>query len=142
MVKIVDGTMCSMPETAPNRERWPQSSWQKPGLGFPLMKLVGLFSPRAAVLCWNTRPVICTCMSHSSFASSGRVCKSAMSFWADRGFCSYAAIASLALRGVDSVMRLHQMRKVDFRSGKALGQGERLVTLDKAGAENLGTECC
>ena len=50
---------------------------------------------------------------------------------ADRGFCSYAAIASLALRGVDSVMRLHALRKADFRSGKALGQGERLVTWTK-----------
>lgn len=50
---------------------------------------------------------------------------------ADRGFCSYAAIASLAQRGVDSVMRLHQMRKADFRSGKALGKGERRVIWTK-----------
>jgi len=67
-------------------------------------------------------------MSHNSFASSLESLEKRDVILADRGFCSYAAIASLAMRGVDSVMRLHQMRKVDFRSGKVLGKGERLVT--------------
>jgi hypothetical protein len=70
-------------------------------------------------------------MSHNSFASSLESLEKRDVILADRGFCSYAAIASLALRGVDSVMRLHQMRKADFRSGQALGQGERLVTWTK-----------
>jgi hypothetical protein len=49
----------------------------------------------------------------------------------DRGFCSFAAMASLQKRGVDSVMRLHQMRRADFRTGKALGPDDRLVTWKK-----------
>ena len=130
VVKIVDGTMCSMPDTAPNQERWPQSSWQKPGLGFPLMKLVGLFSLGSGALLEHTTGDLHV---HESqlFRQLWESLQERDVILADRGFCSYAAIASLALRGVDSVMRLHQMRKVDFRSGKALGQGERLVTWTK-----------
>lgn len=51
---------------------------------------------------------------------------------ADRGFSSYAALAGLlAQRGVDSVMRLHQMRKADFRTGRRLGPEDRLVVWQK-----------
>lgn len=46
---------------------------------------------------------------------------------ADRGFCSYANIASLSGIGCDSVFRLHQARKVDLRKGKALGPMDRIV---------------
>jgi hypothetical protein len=49
----------------------------------------------------------------------------------DRGFCSYAALAGLSQRGIDSVMRLHQARKVSFREGRRLGQDDRLVTWQK-----------
>jgi hypothetical protein len=50
---------------------------------------------------------------------------------ADRGFCSYAALAQLGQRGIDSVMRLHQRRKVSFRQGRRLGENDRLVTWTK-----------
>ena len=50
---------------------------------------------------------------------------------ADRGFCSYFAIALLQQRGVDVVFRLHQGRPADFRHGQRLGAGDRLVTWSK-----------
>jgi hypothetical protein len=50
---------------------------------------------------------------------------------ADRGFCSYAALARLAERGIDSVMRVHQARKVSFREGRRLGDDDRLITWKK-----------
>jgi hypothetical protein len=119
-----------MPDTAANQERWPQSSWQKPGLGFPLMKLVGLFSLGSGALLEHTTGDLHV---HESqlFRQLWENLEKGDVILADRGFCSYAAIASLALRGIDSVMRLHQMRKADFRSGKALGKSERLVTWTK-----------
>jgi hypothetical protein len=40
-------------------------------------------------------------------------------------------MASLAQRGVDSVLRLHQARAVDFRRGKVLGADDRLVQWQK-----------
>ena len=50
---------------------------------------------------------------------------------ADRGFCSYAALACLSQRGIDSVLRLHQARKVSFREGERLGRDDRLITWSK-----------
>jgi hypothetical protein len=47
-VKVVDGTTCSMPDTPANQKQWPQPPTQKPGLGFPLARLVGLISLNSA----------------------------------------------------------------------------------------------
>ena len=43
-VKIVDGSTLSMPDTPANQAIYPQSSAQKPGLGFPIMRVVVIFS--------------------------------------------------------------------------------------------------
>jgi IS4 transposase len=46
----------------------------------------------------------------------------------DRGFCSYAHIATLLARGVDAVSRLHQKQLVDFTPGRAHAKrGDRSV---------------
>jgi hypothetical protein len=49
-VKIVDGTGLSMPDTAANQLQWPQNSGQKPGCGFPQLKVVGLFCLQSGAL--------------------------------------------------------------------------------------------
>ncbi len=43
-VKVVDGTTLWMPDTPANQKAYPQSRGQKPGLGFPLVRLVCVFS--------------------------------------------------------------------------------------------------
>src|SRR5207247_889986 len=43
-VKVVDGTFLSMPDTAANQKEYPQSRSCKAGCGFPLIRLVVLFS--------------------------------------------------------------------------------------------------
>ena len=56
-VKLVDGTTVSMPDTQKNQEAFPQSRGQKPGLGFPLARLVGIVSLSCgAVLEWASGP--------------------------------------------------------------------------------------
>jgi len=50
-VALVDGTTVSMPDTASNQEGYPQQGSQKPGLGFPIARLV-------AVICLATGAVI------------------------------------------------------------------------------------
>ncbi len=49
----------------------------------------------------------------------------------DRGYCSYANLGLLLNHQMDAVMRLHQRRKCDFRSGQTLGRYDRLVTWKK-----------
>ena len=41
-VRLVDGTTVAMPDTPANQAAYPQPRSQKPGLGFPLCRLVGL----------------------------------------------------------------------------------------------------
>jgi hypothetical protein len=49
-VKIVDGAGLSMPDTAANQLEWPQNSGQRPGCGFPQLKVVGLFCLQSGAL--------------------------------------------------------------------------------------------
>jgi hypothetical protein len=130
-VKMVDGTGLSMPDTPENQALWPQPASQKPGCGFPSMKLVGLFSLSSGALLEAATGNLHT---HEStlFRTLWSKLQKGDIVLGDRGFCSYAAIAALqAQRGVDSVLRLHQMRKADFRTGRRLGPDDRLVVWQK-----------
>lgn len=126
-VKVVDGTGVSMPDTAANQKAWPQPSEQKLGCGFPVVKLVACFClASGALLEW----VEGTLKEHDC-----RLLQKLLSVFqkgdvvlADRGFSSYASLATLRARGVDAVMRLHQFRKLDWRAGQRLGRRDRLVT--------------
>jgi hypothetical protein len=52
-VKVIDGTGLSMPDTAANQKVWPQPNTQKPGCGFPVVKLVACFClASGALLSW------------------------------------------------------------------------------------------
>lgn len=50
---------------------------------------------------------------------------------ADRGFCSYYALARLKEQSVDSVIRFHQSRNSDRTKGKKLAPNDRLQTWTK-----------
>jgi len=129
-VKIIDGTTASMPDTQENQEAWPQSRSQKPGCGFPLVKLVGFFSLGSGALLE---------LAQGHLRQHERLL--ARELWsrleagdvvlADRGFCSYQDLHEIAGVGADAVMRLHQMRKVDFRKGKRLGPNDQIVVWTK-----------
>ena len=129
-VKIVDGTTLSMPDTPGNQQSWPQPSTQKEGLGFPCMKLTGIFSLASGGLEDHATGSL---HQHESvlFRSLWEGLDKGDILLGDRGFCSYGALAGLARRGIDSVMRLHQARKVNFREGRRLGDDDRLVTWNK-----------
>jgi len=43
-IKVVDGTTVSMPDTPENQQAFPQSRTQRPGVGFPIARLVVVFS--------------------------------------------------------------------------------------------------
>jgi hypothetical protein len=130
-IKIVDGTGISMPDTPENQALWPQSAEQQPGCGFPMMKLVGLFSLSSGAFLESVSGNKHVHESTLFRGLWGKLQKGDI-LLADRGFSSYAAIAGLQQqRGVDSVMRLHQMRKSDFRAGTCLGPQDRLVVWQK-----------
>ena len=129
-VKVVAGTGVSMPDTAANQQAWPQPSGQKPGCGFPVVKLAACFClASGALLQWvegTLKEHDCRLLQKllAAFQQGDVVL-------ADRGFSSFPSLATLRARGVDAVMRLHQFRKLDWRAGHRLGRRDRLVTWQK-----------
>lgn len=135
-VKVADGTTCSMPDTELNQKQWPQPPTQKPGLGFPLVRLVAVISLNcAAVLDVATGPYQ---GKRSGETALLRTLLDSLEkgdvLLADRYYASFWMIAQLLARGVDSLFRQHQLRKIDFRTGQRLGYDDHLIVLEKPAA--------
>lgn len=129
VVKIVDGTTLSLADTEANQAAYPQPSHQRPGLGFPLARLVVLFSLAVGtVLDAALGPFAGKRTGEPAlFRTLHERLRVGDVVLADRYYCSYFEMALLGQRGVDVVMRLHQRRPVDFRRGRRLGQEDQLV---------------
>jgi len=128
-VKLVDGTTVSMPDTATNQAEYPQHTSQEAGVGFPIMRMVVLFSLATGMLCDMA-------MGPYQGKETGEPALFRELFnrleaddivLADRYYCSYFVIALLKELGVDFVVRLHQARTTDFRRGRRLGKKDHLV---------------
>jgi hypothetical protein len=132
-VKIADGTTVSMPDTPANQAVWPQPSHERPGLGFPLARLMVVFSLAVGtVLDAALGPCRGKGTGETARFRSLHACLCPGDVvLSDRYFCSYFEIALLLERGVEAVMRLHQRRPVDFRRGRRLGRDDRLVVWTK-----------
>ena len=129
-VKVADGSTVVMPDTRENQAAYPQSSRQAPGLGFPMLRIVVIFSLAvgtvldAAVgpyLGKQTGELALLRQIIDHFQPGDIVL-------ADRFYCSFWMIAALQARGVDVVVRLHQGRTADFRRGRHLGREDHIVT--------------
>lgn len=125
-----DGSGVSMPDTPENQKKYPQPGNQKKGCGFPVMKIVGLFSLATGVLC---RVAIGNLHDHdlTLFRKLWSDLKQGDIVLGDRGFCSYPVMALLLAQGVDTVFRLHSQRKPDFRSAERLGKDDYIVTWNR-----------
>jgi hypothetical protein len=132
-VKLVDGTTVSLADTAANQAAYPQPSHSKPGLGFPLARLVAVFSLAVGtVLDVAVGPFAGKRTGEPAlFRSLHDRLQPGDVMLADRYYCSYFEIALLQQRGVDSVMRLHQRRPVDFRKGQRLGREDQVIVWKK-----------
>jgi hypothetical protein len=128
-VKVVDGSTVLMPDTARNQEAYPQPSSQAPGLGFPIARLLVVFSLAVGTVLEaamgryqgkRTSELALLRMVLDQFRPGDIVL-------ADRFFCSYWVIAALQARGVDVVVRLHQRRAADFRCGDRLGRHDHAI---------------
>jgi len=130
-VFLVDGTTVLLPDTPENQASYPQHPNQKEGCGFPLVKLVVVFSLMTGAVIdavcdvWSAYEpallkLLCDCLKPLDVL----VC--------DRLYCSYADIFFWSYQQqVDVVFRFHQARKVDFRKGKRLGKHDRIFIWDK-----------
>lgn len=145
-VHLIDGTTVSTPDTPALQQEFPQPTAQKPGLGFPLIRMVVLLSLATAML---------QGMALGPYAGKetgetallrqllGRLKPGAVVL-ADRYYCSYFMIALLRELGVDIVTRLHQCRPHDFQCGRdhriTWTRPERPDWMDQATYDRMPTE--
>jgi hypothetical protein len=134
-VRLVDGTTVSMPDTAANQSAYPQSRGQKPGLGFPICRLVG-------IVCLASGAVLNAALGR--FRGKGgdeqtllRTLLDTLNtgdvLLGDAYYATYFLLCELQQRGIDGVFEQYgaRRRSTDFRRGKRLGERDHLITLEK-----------
>jgi len=138
-VFLVDGSTFSMYDTPENQQEYPQAKNQHEYHGFPVARILGIFCLASGALIDAAISSLCV-----SEISLFRMLYSRLNpgdvALGDKLFGSYGDIALLSKKGVDSVFRMHHLRKVDFRKGKRLGSKgiyDHLVTWKKPGKGTL-----
>jgi hypothetical protein len=121
-VLMADGTGTLTPDAPALQAAWPQSSEQRPGCGFPAIKLLGLLDLATGMIVHLTVMRL-RVQEFSQLAGPHAALRGGDVLLADRGFCSFWHLAMLAARAVDAVFRMHQRQLVDFTPGRACGGG-------------------
>ena len=126
-VLAVDGTCLSLPDTPENQKRYPQQNVQKPGCGFPILRLLALFSlATGMIVSWATGSWYQNELTLLS-ALWGRFAPGDI-LLADRGFGNWTVLGQAIQRGLHVVARVNTAkRRVDLRQGRRLGRNDRLV---------------
>jgi len=132
-IKIVDGTTVSMPDTPENQKVYPQQPGQKKGIGFPIIRLVGLIGLSCGA-------VLDVAMGAYSGKRTGETSLLRQLFdqlnvkdilLGDAMFTNYWTIAMLLGRGVDYLGYHDGKRKIDFRKGQKLGRYDHVASWHK-----------
>lgn len=134
-VRLVDGTTLTLPDTPANQATYPQQRGQKPGLGFPICRMVG-------ITCLSSGAVLNAAMGPYKGKGSGEqaLLRSLLDTFeagdvilGDAFYATYFLLAELGLRGVDAVFEQQgaRQRSTDFRRGRKLGSRDHLITLTK-----------
>jgi len=129
-VIVVDGTTVTAPDTAANQAAYPQQSVQRPGCGFPILRLVVFLSLATGLLtAWALGPwrqsEIALLQTLWDALRPGEV------LLGDRGFCNWGILAECQRQGLHGVFRVKGRRRSDFRCGQRLSRDERLVRWQK-----------
>jgi len=134
-VRLVDGTTLVMPDTPANQAAYPQPRSQKPGLGFPLCRMVCL-------VCLGSGAVLQAAIGHyrgkggdeqSLLRSILDTLERGDLLLGDAFYATYFLLCTLRERGIDAVFEQHgsRQRTTDFRCGQRLGVRDHLMLLPK-----------
>jgi hypothetical protein len=132
-VKVANGSDFSMPDTPANQKEYPQSSSQADGVGFPIMRVLGLISLGTgmvtAMACgpYAGKETGETALLRSVFNNL----KPGEVLLADRYFSGWFMLALLQQLGIRFVVRMHHLRKLDFCRGRQLGHKDHVVSWTK-----------
>ncbi len=110
---FADGSSFSMPDTPMLQARFGQPGAQKPGCGFPVAHLMGLFHSRTGMLLQVLAAPLRT-HDMSQVVEVHPQLRRGDVLVTDRGLCSFVHLALLSQGGVHAVLRIHQRQIVDF----------------------------
>jgi hypothetical protein len=134
-VRLVDGATVTLPDTEENQAAFPQSSSQKPGLGFPICRVVALLCLGSGAL---LEAALGPCEGKGSDEQSllRDMLDSLQSgdiLLGDALYATYFLLWDLIRGGADGLFEQHGGRKrsTDFRKGKKLGARDHLIVLTK-----------
>ena len=134
-VRLVDGTTLVMPDTPANQAEYPQPKSQKPGLGFPLCRMVGLVCLGSGAL---LNAAIGRCQGKGAdeqtlLRSIRGTLEHGDLLLGDALYATYFLLCTLRERGIDAVFQQHgaRQRTTDFRLGQRLGVRDHLIVLTK-----------
>jgi hypothetical protein len=132
-VMLVDGTTFLMPDTDDNQKTFPQQSAQKPGLGFPIVRLVGLLSlATGSCVDYAIGPYQGKGSGETSlFSQLIKTLSKNDLLLADRYYTSYANMALLMQQRTFLVFRQRSTVTTDFRRGQRLGAKDHLIRVKK-----------
>lgn len=128
-VLAVDGSTLTMPDTAANQQEYPQQRCQQPGCGFPIARIVVVFSLAvgtvldAAIGRYQGKQT----GENSLFRTLHQCLRDGDVVLVDRYFSGWFDIALVQKWGSDVVVRKHQRRPTDFRAGQRLGPEDHVV---------------
>jgi hypothetical protein len=132
-VTIVDGSTATMDDTPENQDAYPQSSSQKAGLGFPIMRFVVLFSLAvgSTLECVMGKHQGKKTGEQSLFRKTWDALQPGDIVLGDRLYDAYRDMAQLKARGVDTLFGMRPSRRCDFRTGRKLGRDDHVVVWKK-----------
>ena len=134
-VRLIDGTTMTMPDTPENQSEFPQQRAQKPGLGFPICRVVGITCLASGAL------LNCAIGRFNGKGSDEQTLLRSIQDTFEHGdivigdafFATYFFLADMHCKGVEILMEQHGARKrsTDFRRGKRLGKKDHLIQITK-----------
>lgn len=128
-IKLIDGSTLFMPDTKDNQIAYPQSRCQKEGLGFPIARILGVFSYATGTI---LDMVIGACRGSGTGELS--LLRQLMHVFnpgdiviGDAAYTSFFLIALFIQLKIDVVFPFNHARNCDFRRGQRLGKKDHLV---------------
>ena len=130
---LADGTTALMPDTPKNQAVFPQQSHQKPGLGFPIVRMLALISlSTGTIIDYRLSPYQGKGTGEATlFSQVMNALLAGDLLLADRYYCTFAIIALLQAKGIPVLFLLHANKKADFRQGRKLGAKDQEIEWQK-----------
>ena len=128
-VKVIDCTTLTLPDTVENQKPYPQPKFQRPGCGFPLMKLMVIGSLRGGAVLHTVRGNYYQHEMRLFHVARPTLAPNEIIIY-DRAAGHFVGAAQVRAQGADLISRVAK-RKIDWRKGQRLGKGDLLVEWTK-----------